>query len=107
MYAVIKHGGRQYQAEVGDILLLDRMSGEPKSFVELRDVLALVDPENKETLIGQPFVEKAWVKGELINHGRARKVIIFKKRRRKDSKTKRGFRRDFSRVKILEIIKGE
>ena len=54
--------------------------------------------------IGTPFVEGAKVVLEVINHGRGKKVIIFKKRRRKDSKKKRGFRRDFTRVRVKEIV---
>lgn len=101
MQAVFKNGGKQYKARVGDILLLDSLSLEPKSTLELNGVLALVKGENIE--VGTPFL-KAVVRAQVINHGRGRKVITFKKRRRKDSKTKRGFRRDFTRVQITEII---
>jgi len=101
VYAVIKHGGKQYKVKVGDILTLDRMDAEEKSTVEINDVL-LVDGD--ELKIGSPVVEGAKVILEVINHGRGKKVIIFKKRRRKDSKRKRGFRRDFTRVKVKEIV---
>jgi len=79
---------------------LIRMGLEPKSEVEFKEVLAINDGELK---VGNPLVEGAVVKGVVINEGRDRKVIIFKKRRRKDSKVKRGFRRDFTRVKITSI----
>ena len=101
MYAVIKHGGKQYKVQAGDILTLDKMDVEPKSEVEINEVL-LVDGD--EVKIGTPFVEGAKVVLEVINHGRGKKVIIFKKRRRKDSKKKRGFRRDFTRVRVKEIV---
>ncbi len=103
MQAILKNGGKQYKVQVGDIVLFDRMNLEPKSSFELSEVLALID--NGDISVGTPILSGAKVKAEVINHGRGKKVITFKKRRRKDSKTKRGFRRDFTRVRILEIIK--
>ena len=76
------------------------MGLEPKAEVEFKEVLAL---DNGEFTIGTPFVEGAIVKGEVINEGRDKKVIIYKKRRRKDSKLKRGFRRNYTRVRITKI----
>ncbi len=100
MYAIIKNGGKQYKVQEGDILKLDKMSLEPKATIEITEVLAVNDGELK---VGTPFVEGAKVTAEVINEGRDKKVITFKKRRRKDSKTKRGFRRDFTRVRITKI----
>ncbi|SFV56558.1 LSU ribosomal protein L21p [hydrothermal vent metagenome] len=100
MYAIIKNGGKQYKVQEGDILKLDKMSLEPKATIEITEVLAVNDGELK---VGAPFVEGAKVTAEVINEGRDKKVITFKKRRRKDSKTKRGFRRDFTRVRITKI----
>ena len=100
MYAIIKNGGKQYKVQEGDILLLDKMSLEPKSTIEITEVLAV---NNGELKAGTPFVEGAKVTAEVINEGRDKKVIIYKKRRRKDSKLKRGFRRDFTRVRITKI----
>jgi large subunit ribosomal protein L21 len=100
MYAIIKNGGKQYKVQEGDILLLDKMSLEPKDIVEIKEVLAV---NAGELRVGTPFVEGAVVTLEVINEGRGKKVITFKKRRRKDSKTKRGFRRDFTRVCVTKI----
>ena len=100
MYAIIKNGGKQYKVQEGDVLLLDKMSLEPKATIEITEVLAVNDGELK---MGAPFVEGAKVTAEVINEGRDRKIVIFKKRRRKDSKVKRGFRRDFTRVIITKI----
>ncbi len=100
MYAIIKNGGKQYKVQEGDILKLDKMSLESKATVEIKEVLAV---NNGELKTGAPFVEGAVVTAEVINEGRDKKVIIFKKRRRKDSKVKRGFRRDFTRVRITKI----
>jgi len=102
MYAIIKHSGKQYKVKAGDVLLLDRIEGvEPKETIEIEEVL-LVDNDG-DVKIGAPVVEGAKVVAEVVNHGRGQKVIIFKKRRRKDSRKKRGFRRDFTRVVIKEI----
>ncbi|WP_277640688.1 50S ribosomal protein L21 [Wolinella succinogenes] len=101
MYAIVKNGGKQYKVQEGDIVLFDKMSLEPKSKVELNEVLALC--KDDKLILGTPFVEGAKIEIEVINEDRAKKVVTFKKRRRKDSKTKRGFRRDFTRVRILKI----
>lgn len=100
MYAIIKNGGKQYRVSEGDEISLDKMSLEAGSVVEMKEVLAVNAGELK---VGAPFVEGAIVTAEVIREGRDRKVITFKKRRRKDSKVKRGFRRDFTRVKITKI----
>ena len=101
MYAIFKNGGKQYKVQEGSIILLDKMSLEPKSKVTFEEVMMVVS--DKDSKIGTPFVSGAKIQAEVINEGRGKKVITFKKRRRKDSKTKRGFRRDFTRVRILKI----
>ena len=100
MYAIIKHSGKQYRVSLGDELRLDRFEAQKGELVELSEVLALND---KELKLGAPFVAGAKVALEVINHGKDKKVIIYKKRRRKDSKLKRGFRRQFTRVKVKDI----
>jgi len=100
MYAVIKNGGKQYKVAEGDILCLDKMSKEPKEKIEFTDVLMVGGDDVK---VGAPFVDGAKVEAEVINEGKDRKVIIYKKRRRKDSKLKKGFRREFTRVRITKI----
>jgi len=100
MYAIIKNGGKQYKVTEGDELSLDKMSLEAGTTLEIKEVLAVNAGELK---MGAPFVEGAIVTAEVMREGRDRKVVTFKKRRRKDSKVKRGFRRDFTRVKITKI----
>ncbi len=100
MYAIIKNGGKQYKVTEGDELSLDKMSLEAGTVIEIKEVLAVNAGELK---MGAPFVEGAIVTAEVMREGRDRKVITFKKRRRKDSKVKRGFRRDFTRVRITKI----
>ncbi len=100
MYAIIKASGQQFKVQEGDIVKFDYMGLDPKETVEFKEVLAI---DNGELKVGTPFIDGAVVKGEVINEGRDKKVIIYKKRRRKDSKLKRGFRRDFTRVRITKI----
>ncbi len=99
MYAIIKCGGKQYKVCVGDIINVDKLSKEPKENIEISDVLAVNDGELKT---GEA-AKNAVVSAVVINEGRGKKVIIYKKRRRKDSKLKRGFRRDFTRIQITNI----
>ncbi len=99
-YAIIKHSGKQYRVSVGDELKLDYFKAEAKSNIELTEVLAVND---KDLKLGAPFVAGAKVVLEVVNHGRDKKVVIYKKRRRKDSKLKRGFRRSFTRVRVSSI----
>ena len=102
MYAIIKHGGKQYKVNVGDVLDLDRIEGaEPKQTIEIDEVLLV---SGDETKVGSPKIEGAKVILEVVGNYRGKKVIIFKKRRRKDSKKKRGFRRDFTKVRVKEIV---
>ena len=100
MYAIIKCGGKQYKVQEGDYLNIDLIDASPKDIVTVDDVLAVNDGELK---IGTPIVDGAKVELEVINHGKDKKVIIFKKRRRKDSKLKKGFRREYTRVKVAKI----
>ncbi|MDD3463045.1 MAG: 50S ribosomal protein L21 [Sulfurospirillaceae bacterium] len=100
MYAIIKNGGKQYKVQVGDYVNVDRLDAQPKEKIEVTEVLAVNDGELK---VGTPFVNGAVVELEVVTEGKDKKVISFKKRRRKDSKVKRGFRRQYTRVKVLSI----
>ena len=95
MYAIVKNGGKQYRVQEGDYLLLDKLSLESGIEIDL-DVLAISNE-------GSLSLEGGSVKAEVIEEARARKVLIYKKRRRKDSKLKRGFRRSYTKVKITAI----
>ncbi len=101
MYAIIKHSGKQYKVNEGDFLNLDRFEANVKDNIEINEVLVVNDGNLK---VGAPFVEGAKVVLEVVNLGKDKKVIIYKKRRRKDSKLKRGFRREYTRVKVVSIV---
>ena len=100
MYAIIKTGGKQYKVSEGDILNVDKLSKEAKEVIEFTEVLAVNDGK---ALTAGEAVANAKVTAEVIVEGRDRKVISYKKLRRKDSKLKRGFRRSFTKVRITKI----
>ena len=97
MYAVIKTCGKQYKVSEGQIIDLDKMSLEPKSKISFDKVLFT------DKKVGTPYIDGAKVEAEVIVEGKDKKVIIFKSRRRKDSKLKKGFRRQHTRVKVTKI----
>ncbi len=100
MYAIMKNGGKQYKVQEGDYLNLDKLDASPKDKIVVEEVLAV---NNGELTVGTPYVSGAKVELEVVSHGKDKKVIIYKKRRRKDSKLKKGFRREHTRVKVLSI----
>ncbi len=101
MFAVIKTGGKQYRVAPEDIIRIDRVSGEPGQIVEFGEVLVLGGDTPQ---IGVPAIAGATVAGEVLQHTRGDKVIAFKKRRRKNSRRKRGYRHEFSVIRITEIL---
>ncbi|MEK7679476.1 MAG: 50S ribosomal protein L21 [Deltaproteobacteria bacterium] len=101
MYAVIKTGGKQYRVTEGDTLRVEKLLGEKGTSIELTDVLAVGEGENMK--VGNPIVEGATVVAAIIGHGKAKKVLIFKKKRRKGYAKKQGHRQSFTSLKIQEI----
>ena len=101
MFAVIKTGGKQYRVVAEDILRVDRVEAEPGSVIEFGEVLVV---GGGGTTLGLPTVPGASVAAEVLDHVRGPKVIAFKKRRRKNSRRKRGHRQEFSLVRITEIL---
>ena len=101
MFAVIKAGGKQYRVAEDQVLKVEGIQGEPGTIVQLGDVIMLGGDTPQ---LGSPMVEGASVAAEIISHGRGPKVIAFKKRRRKNSRRKRGHRQDFVLIRISEIL---
>jgi large subunit ribosomal protein L21 len=101
MFAVIKTGGKQYRVVAEDVLRVDRLEGEPGAVVEFGEVLVV---GGDTPVVGAPTVAGATVAGELLDQVRGPKVIAFKKRRRKNSRRKRGHRQEYSLVRITEIL---
>ncbi len=101
MFAVIKAGGKQYRVAPEDVIRIDRVKGEPGEVIEFGEVLLLGGDMPQ---LGAPTVTGATVAGEVLQHARGDKVIAFKKRRRKNSRRKRGYRHEFSLIRITEIL---
>ena len=101
MYAVIKTGGKQYRVAKDDVLTIERVAGEAGTKVEFTEVLMVGSGESVK--VGTPTVTGAAVTAELVEQTRGPKLIAFKKRRRKNSRRKKGHRQDLSTVRITTI----
>ena len=102
-YAIIQSGGKQYKIKAGEILKIERLEeSKPESKIEFKEILAYGD--NKTIEVGTPLVDKAKVEATLIENGKNRTVLIFKKRRRKNSRRKNGHRQTYSLIRITKIF---
>ena len=101
MYAIIRTGGKQYQVAAGDTLRVEKLQGEVGDTVELSDVLLVADGENVK--VGQPMVDGARVVAKIAEQGKAKKVLVFKKKKRKGYRVLRGHRQLFTALTIEEI----
>ena len=102
-FAIIQTGGKQYKVKASEILKIEQLEDlKPESKIEFKEILAYADDKNIE--IGSPFVKGAKVEAELLKNGKNRTILIFKKRRRKNSRRKNGHRQLFSLVKIKKIF---
>jgi large subunit ribosomal protein L21 len=101
MFAVFKTGGKQYRVAAEDVLKVDRVKGEPGEIVEFGEVLVV---GGDSVMLGAPTVAGATVAAEVLDQGRGAKIIAFKKRRRKNSRRKRGHRQEFTLLRITEIL---
>src|SRR5690349_15963651 len=103
MFAVIKTGGKQYRVAADDLLKVEKIKGEVGEIVQFGEVLVV---GGDTPTLGAPTVSGASVAAEVVEHGRGPKVISFKKRRRKNSRRRRGHRQEFTLVRITEILTG-
>lgn len=101
MYAIIETGGKQYKVEEGMKIRLEKFPDSEGSDVRIKEVLVVNNGEN--LLVGNPFVSGATVSGKVLGHGKARKVIVFKFKRRKDYKKKVGHRQQYTELLIEKI----
>ncbi len=101
MYAVVNTGGKQYKVKAGDILRVEKIPGDVGSPVTFDKVLMVADGE--EVTVGQPVLENTSVKGTIVEQGKAKKIIVFKYKRRKRFRRKQGHRQAFTAVKIDSI----
>jgi len=101
MFAVIRTGGKQYRVAAEDVLKVDKVKGDPGEIVQFGEVLVV---GGDSVTLGAPTVAGASVAAEVIEQGRGAKIIAFKKRRRKNSRRKRGHRQEFTLVRVTEIL---
>jgi large subunit ribosomal protein L21 len=102
VYAIIQTGGKQYRVAPGDVLRVERLGGERGDEVVLDQVLLVADGANVQ--VGAPLVEGASVRGEIMRQGKAKKILVFKKKRRKNYRRKQGHRQLFTALQVKEII---
>lgn len=102
MFAVIKTGGKQYRVSENDVFVIEKLEGDAGATIEFNEVL-MIGEEGKAPTVGAPLIDKAAVFGEVVRQTRGEKIIIFKKRRRQNSRRKNGHRQDLTLVKITSI----
>jgi len=102
-YAVIQTGGKQYKVKASEILKIEKLeNSKPESKIEFKEILAYGD--DKKIEVGAPLIDGAKVEAELIKNGKNRTILIFKKRRRKNSRRKNGHRQQYSLIRISKIF---
>jgi large subunit ribosomal protein L21 len=101
MYAVIKTGGKQYKVEKNEVLKIEKLDVSTGDHIDFNDVLMVSDGSN--LTVGKPFVAGSKVSAEVLGHGRGKKIMVLKFRRRKQYLKRQGHRQDFTQVKITDI----
>lgn len=101
MYAILENGGKQYRVRQGDVVSLESIPAQAGSSVTFSEVLAV--GQEGQLIIGKPYVENATVSGRIVGHGKAKKIVVFKYKAKKNYRRKQGHRQPFTRV-IIESI---
>ena len=101
MYAIVDSGGKQYKVQEGEILRVEKLTGEVGDSVSFDRILMFSDGENVS--VGTPLLEDVAVNGHIVEQGKAKKIIVFKYKRRKRYRRKRGHRQQFTAVKVDSI----
>ena len=105
-YAVIQTGGKQYKVKSGEIIKIEKLeNSKPESKIEFKEILAYGDDKTIE--LGEPTISGAKVEADFLKNGKNKTVLIFKKRRRKNSRRKNGHRQQFSLIRINKIFSKE
>lgn len=102
MYAVFQTGGKQFRAEPGDRVRVPSLDAEPGATITFDRVLLAAD--GSDVSVGAPVVEGAAVTAEVLRHGRDKKVIIFKRKRRKNYRRKKGHRQGFTEIRVNDVV---
>ena len=101
MYAVLVTGGKQYRVQEGDVIYVEKLDAEVESTIELDNILVLSNDEG--LIVGKPVVEGAKVVATVLAQGKAKKIIVFKYKRKKDYRRKQGHRQPFTKLQIEKI----
>ena len=104
MYAIVKTGGKQFKAAKDDVLIVEKLEGDPGTPIEFSEVLLLVDGEN--STIGSPFIKGATVKGEIVRQSKSKKIEAFNYKAKKNERKRWGHRQPETHVRILEVQVG-
>jgi large subunit ribosomal protein L21 len=104
MFAIVKTGGKQYRVGPGDQIVVERIGGDVGAEVSLTDVLAISDGDS--SAIGRPSLPNASVRAKIVQQPRGTKVLVFKKKKRKNYRRKRGHRQELTVLRIEEISRG-
>lgn len=102
MYAIIENGGKQYKIMEGKKVRLEKISANEGDDIQIKEVLAINNGEN--TILGNPYVEGAYISGKVVSQGRDKKVVVFKYKKRKDYKKKNGHRQHFTELLVEKIF---
>ena len=103
MQAIIEISGKQFQARAGTYIYVPRLAAKPGTKLQYKEILLLDKEDGTPPRIGNPYVSKAEVKAEVLEHLRADKCIVFKKKRRKGYRTKKGHRQSYTKLQIQSI----
>ncbi len=101
MYAVIETGGKQYRVQEGDVLFIEKVAGNEGESLSFDKILLVSNGE--EVKVGKPYVDGVTVTGNIVEHGKARKIVVYKFKRKKDYRKKQGHRQPYTKVKIEKI----
>ncbi|WP_202710648.1 50S ribosomal protein L21 [Sporosalibacterium faouarense] len=101
MYAVIETGGKQYRVQEGDTVFVEKLNGEAGDKITLDKVLLIAGDEDLK--VGKPYLEGAAVEAEVVEQGKAKKIIVFKYKSKKDYRKKQGHRQPYTKLKISNI----
>ena len=105
MYAIVKTGGKQYQAEKDGILIVEKLDGEPGAKIDLEEVVAVCDGSN--TKVGSPFVKGAKVRVEVVRQGKGPKINAFNYKPKKNERKRWGHRQPQTHLRVVEIFSGK
>jgi large subunit ribosomal protein L21 len=105
MYAIVQTGGKQYKVQPGEQVKVEKIPGDPGSEIQLNDVLAL--SEATGLVVGQPMLENTSVKATILRTDRDRKIVVFKKKRRKGYHKKQGHRQWYTLLRIEDFVRSD